>query len=175
MSPHQTHVFGNLTACKPLTKNIKKRFKNTIMTPKKVYCLVLLLSAASVLIVFSAPYLAYRDHPISDQCYHVFSLLCHQKPERSFYMWGYPLAVCARCTFFYVGILFGMLLYPLRFGKGVSFKVVLIFGAPLILDGVSQLFFRESTNEIRAVTGFLLGVIIPFYVMPKFFVALEQN
>lgn len=88
-------------------------------------------------------------------------------------MWGHPLAVCARCTFFYIGILVGMILYPLWFEKGVSFKVVLVFGTPLILDGASQLLFRESTNEIRAVTGFLLGIILPFYVMPRFFEALK--
>lgn len=144
------------------------------MTPKKVYVLFLLLSMLSVLVIFLAPYLAYRDHPYaSDQCYHAFSSLCHQRPERSFFMWGHPLAVCARCTFFYIGILVGMILYPLWFEKGVSFKVVLVFGTPLILDGASQLLFRESTNEIRAVTGFLLGIILPFYVMPRFFEALK--
>jgi len=66
-----------------------------------------------------------------------------------------------------------MIAYPLRFGKGISFKVVVGFGIPMIVDGATQLLFRESTNEIRAVTGFLLGVILPFYVMPKFFEALE--
>lgn len=66
-----------------------------------------------------------------------------------------------------------MVIYPLRFGKGISFKMVVWFGIPLILDGVTQLLFRESTNEIRAVTGFLLGIILPFYMMPKFFEALE--
>lgn len=144
------------------------------MTPKKVYVLFLLLSALSVSLIFLAPYAAYTNHHyISDRCYDAFSSLCHQRPERSFFMWGYPLAVCARCTFFYIGMLTGMALYPLRFGKGVSFKIVLLFGIPLLLDGGSQLLFRESTNEIRAVTGFLLGVIIPFYVMPKFIEALK--
>ena len=88
-------------------------------------------------------------------------------------MWGYPLAVCARCTSLYIGILVGMGLYPLRFRKGVPFVIVVICAAPMIVDGVTQLLFRESTNEIRAVTGFLLGVILPFYVMPKFFESLK--
>ncbi|KYK37725.1 MAG: DUF2085 domain-containing protein [Theionarchaea archaeon] len=144
------------------------------MTPKKVYFLFLLLSASAVVIIFLAPYAAYTNHPyISHQCYHAFSSLCHQRPERSFFLWGYPMGVCARCTFFYIGILTGMIAYPLRFGKGISFKVVVGFGIPMIVDGATQLLFRESTNEIRAVTGFLLGVILPFYVMPKFFEALE--
>jgi uncharacterized membrane protein len=66
-----------------------------------------------------------------------------------------------------------MLLYPLWFERGVSFKVVIIFGIPLILDGTTQVLFRESTHEIRAATGFLLGLILPFYVMLKFFDALK--
>ena len=144
------------------------------MSPKKVYILFLSLCAIWVSLIFLAPYLASKDHTyLSNYFYRVFSSFCHQRPERSFFVWGYQLGVCARCTFLYVGILVGMLLYPLRFGKGVNFKIVLIFGIPLILDGVSQLFFRESTNEIRAFTGFLLGIIVPFYIMPKFFESLK--
>src|SRR5262249_26791053 len=41
-----------------------------------------------------------------------FSLVCHQMPERSFYLFGHPLAVCARCTGIYFGIAVGMICYP---------------------------------------------------------------
>jgi len=144
------------------------------MTPKKVYLIFLFLIIIWVSFIFLAPYLAFKGHKYSsDYLYRIFSPLCHQRPERSFFVWGYKLGVCARCAFLYMGVLAGMLLYPIRFGKGISFKVVLIFGTPLILDGVSQLFFRESTNEIRAFTGFLLGIILPFYIMPKFFESLK--
>ena len=144
------------------------------MAPKKVYVLFLLLAASAVLLIFLAPYLAYRNHAyISSSMYEGFSSLCHQRSERSFFVWDHQIAVCARCTFLYIGFLTGMLFYSFRFGKGVSIKVVLIFGAPLIVDGMTQLLFRESTNDIRALTGFLLGVILPFYVMPHFFKALK--
>jgi uncharacterized membrane protein len=75
--------------------------------------------------------------------------------------------------FLYIGILTGLLLYPLWFGKGVRFKIVVLFGLPLIIDGGSQLLFRESTNEIRALTGFILGIILPFYLLPRFFESLK--
>ena len=153
---------------------MKKYKGNFDMTPKKVYLIFLFLITIWVSFIFLAPYLASKDHKyLSDYLYRVFSSLCHQRPERSFFIWGYKLGVCARCTFLYIGVLAGMLLYPIRFGKGISFKIVLIFGGPLIIDGVSQLFFRESTNEIRAFTGFLLGIILPFYIMPKFFESLK--
>ena len=144
------------------------------MNPHKVYVLFLLLNVLSVVVIFLAPYLMYTGHTFfSNQLYHAFSSLCHQRPERSFFMWGYPLAVCARCTFLYVGMLVGMILYPLWFGREIPLKVVLVFAAPVVVDGFSQLFFRESSNEIRALTGFLLGVVIPLYVLPKFFKSLR--
>jgi uncharacterized membrane protein len=31
------------------------------------------------------------------------SLICHQRPERSFHLFGLPMAVCARCVGLYVG------------------------------------------------------------------------
>lgn len=50
---------------------------------------------------------------------------------------------------FFIRFFTGMVLYSLQFEKGIPSKVVLIFGAPVILDGASQLLFRESTKEIR--------------------------
>lgn len=88
-------------------------------------------------------------------------------------MWGYTLAVCARCTFLYIGILMGMVAYLFRFEEGIRLKVMLLFAAPMVVDGFSQLLFRESSNEMRALTGVLLGVAIPFYLMPKFFKVLR--
>src|SRR5262245_3978961 len=31
------------------------------------------------------------------------SVICHQRPERSFFLWGAQFPVCARCTGLYVG------------------------------------------------------------------------
>ncbi|HEX9934586.1 MAG TPA: DUF2085 domain-containing protein, partial [bacterium] len=41
-----------------------------------------------------------------------FGPVCHQIPERSFKILGYPLAVCARCTGVYVGFLLGAIAFP---------------------------------------------------------------
>src|SRR5262245_33087060 len=35
--------------------------------------------------------------------YAVGGSVCHQRPERSFYLWGRQLPVCARCTGIYAG------------------------------------------------------------------------
>lgn len=146
------------------------------MQPKKVYTLFLLLSIVTVALIILAPYLKYKEYNyFSEYIYQNCSFFCHQRPERSFYLWGYPLAVCARCTFIFIGILVGMGVYPVWFGKGVNYKLVIIFSIPVLVDGVTQFLFRESTNYMRAVTGFLLGVILPFYLLPKLMRTLQKN
>ena len=35
--------------------------------------------------------------------YAIGSVVCHQRPERSFYLWSHQMPVCARCTGIYVG------------------------------------------------------------------------
>jgi uncharacterized membrane protein len=42
--------------------------------------------------------------------YVIGSVVCHQLPERSFYLWGAQLPVCARCTGIYGGAAFASLL-----------------------------------------------------------------
>jgi hypothetical protein len=49
---------------------------------------------------------------LSFTVYETFSHFCHQSPERSFYIAGYPLAVCARCTGLYVGFAAAVAFYP---------------------------------------------------------------
>src|SRR6185295_8285985 len=45
--------------------------------------------------------------------YHSFSYLCHQIPERSFFIAGHKFAVCSRCTGLYAGFAVAAVLYPL--------------------------------------------------------------
>ena len=35
--------------------------------------------------------------------YAIGSVICHQRPERSFYLWSHQMPVCARCTGIYIG------------------------------------------------------------------------
>ena len=44
---------------------------------------------------------------------------------------------------------------------------LVLFILPMAIDGLSQLFdLRESTNEIRIISGSIAGIIIPFYFIP---------
>jgi uncharacterized membrane protein len=43
------------------------------------------------------------SYPFALLVYGIGSFICHQRPERSFHMYGVALPVCARCTGIYVG------------------------------------------------------------------------
>jgi uncharacterized membrane protein len=92
-----------------------------------------------------------------------FSPICHQLPERSFFLWGHQLPVCARCTGIYMGAFLGSL-----FARNESPPAWVLVAAlvPLGVDGGTQLFFRESTNTLRFVTGIIAGIAVAFYLVP---------
>ncbi|HKP46971.1 MAG TPA: DUF2085 domain-containing protein [Pyrinomonadaceae bacterium] len=103
--------------------------------------------------------------------YHAFSLVCHQIPERSFFIAGHPFAVCARCFGLYAGFTVVALAYPLvRSLKNVDApprRWLFLAAAPLAIDYALGVFsIWNNTHTSRFVTGFLLGAVAVFYVMP---------
>jgi uncharacterized membrane protein len=59
-----------------------------------------LLTAA---FIASRPEIRTPAYLASASIYYAGSIVCHQRPERSFHLWGVQLSVCARCTGIYVG------------------------------------------------------------------------
>ena len=81
---------------------------------------------------------------------------CHQKPERSFFMRGYQLPLCARCTGVLIGYIISMLLLFLEYS--IPYLICVLFLVPLILDGGIQLLYNLMSNNIRRlITGVLFG------------------
>lgn len=103
--------------------------------------------------------------------YEAFSHLCHQAPERSFFIAGHPFAVCARCTGLYAGFAVAVALYPLlTFLKRTDTperKWLFIAAAPLAIDfALGFLGIWENTHFSRFSTGAILGAVTVFFVMP---------
>ena len=103
--------------------------------------------------------------------YEAFSHVCHQAPERSFYIAGYPLAVCARCTGLYVGFAAAVAFYPvmtsLKRTHTPERKWLFIAAAPLAIDfALGFLGVWENSHISRLLTGALLGVVSVFFIMP---------
>jgi uncharacterized membrane protein len=83
--------------------------------------------------------------------------VCHRLPERSFSFRGHLFPLCARCT----GIVAGSVLAPAAFFTGHAPEPLLaaLFLLPLIADGLMQrMKWRQSTNNLRFVTGMLFGL-----------------
>lgn len=101
---------------------------------------------------------------------------CHQLPSRSLFIFGYQMAVCSRCFAIYVSFLAtGIFFYFIKDRlKPWSIKYYVLFCVPMAIDGLSQLVgFRESTNELRIITGIIFGIGSALYVYPYLNAILE--
>jgi uncharacterized membrane protein len=103
--------------------------------------------------------------------YSGFGATCHQIPERSFHLEGFPLAVCARCFGLYAGGAAGVLFYPLARGlarrDAPGRAWLLAAAAPTTIDFALGFFgVWENTHLSRFLTAVLLGAAVAFYVVP---------
>jgi uncharacterized membrane protein len=130
----------------------------------------LVLSLVSLIVI--APIAAASGHgEVAAGIYRGFSVLCHQLPERSYFIDGHKFGVCSRCTGIYAGFAFTLLLYPLvrslRTTTTPARKWLLMAAAPLAIDfSLTFLGIWENTHTSRLLTGLLLGSVAVFYVMP---------
>ena len=135
-----------------------------------------LVSALVVLFLFAlilvAPLAAGSGHSnVAGVIYGAFATLCHQLPERSYFIDGHKLGVCSRCTGIYGGFALTLLLYPLlrslRSAGFPALKWLLLAAIPLAVDfSLTFLGIWENTHTSRFLTGLLLGSVAVFYVMP---------
>ena len=123
---------------------------------------------------FLAPYLRHTGHPLlSLVLYRTFRLLCHQKPERCFFIFGHQMAVCSRCfavyfSFLTVGLAFGVWRsLTKRRWEEIPLWSLGVLAIPMVLDGLTQLAgLRESTQLLRTITGTLVGAGVGLFVYP---------
>jgi uncharacterized membrane protein len=126
--------------------------------------------------IVSAVHLRAADSSsyLSNAIYAAASLICHQRPERSFHIAGVPLAVCARCTGLYSGAAMGVLMLiafsglgrisPARVERAITpqraKRALITLGAPTIVTVVTALLgWWDPGNTIRATLAVPLGAI----------------
>lgn len=137
-----------------------------------VYFSLLILISSWLFLLFLLPILKLTlDNNIIELCYQIFSLICHQNPERSYYFMGEKLPVCVRCLGIYAGFLLGLLLYPAFKNPGEKripkTKFALIFFIPIFFDGISQILgLYNSPHYVRLLTGILASSASLFYILP---------
>ena len=87
--------------------------------------------------------------------------ICHRKPERSFFINGHQFPVCARCTGFYFSlIIYFIFTYYIFVNYNIyllAFALILLI--PAAIDGITQFYnIQESNNIRRFITGLLGGL-----------------
>jgi uncharacterized membrane protein len=131
-----------------------------------------------------SPLAKASGHPlIGALLFRIYTPLCHQLPERSFFICGHQVGFCHRCAAMYTsivvaGLLFGLLRRRLR---PVSLKLGGLLLLPILIDGLTHMFddllglgFRGGGDAIgtpnfwlRMITGGLVGIVVLLAVYPR--------
>ena len=109
-----------------------------------------------------APIMAYMKHyDFSALLTSLYMYSCHQQPDRSFWIFGYPMALCCRCYGFYLGVIISgitVLFNKLRINlKTFIFLLVLCFVDIIINYGLGTI--HNTGNITRFIVGVLMGIL----------------
>ncbi|MBI1745048.1 MAG: DUF2085 domain-containing protein [Acidobacteria bacterium] len=143
-------------------------------TARRIYIVTVLLVAFDVALLMVPPLAAHwQFSELAQAVYQSYAGLCHQIPERSFSLFGIPLAVCQRCAAIHFGLLAGLALYPLL-ARRHSLRPLgraPLLGAALLLaldTGLPWLTGYQNTPWSRVSTGLLAGGVLSFCLVPGF-------
>ena len=112
----------------------------------------------------------------------IYRPLCHQKPDRSFFVDGYQVAFCERETAMYTSLFIGGLLFALLRNKlrPVSLRTGGLLLVPMLLDGGTQMLndifggIRSHDHSIgsinfwmRMISGVLFAIAVIMTIYPR--------
>lgn len=109
--------------------------------------------------------------------YSAYGHVCHQAPERSFFILGQKVAYCQRDTAVYLSVLAAGLAYSFvrHRVRSLDWRLYCLLVCPMAVDGLTQLLgWRESTWELRSLTGVLFGVASVWLGYPLFEKSMAQ-
>jgi uncharacterized membrane protein len=121
----------------------------------------------------AAPVLAHGSQAgalLAGLTYLIGSVLCHQRPERSFHLAGAQLPVCARCTGLYVGGALGVVAWLMwrrqrsetaaRLDAKSATRMLLIAAVPTAFTvATASVGIWDLSNAGRAALALPLGVV----------------
>jgi uncharacterized membrane protein len=142
------------------------------LQPLAIWAFTSAIALSIVSLIIGAPLAQAHGYPsFALTIYKAFSFLCHQIPERSFYLAGHQFAVCSRCTGLYSGFAVAALAYPLARSlkrTDTPRRLWLILAAiPVAIDFALGYFaVWPNTHLSRFSTGALLGAVAVFYILP---------
>jgi uncharacterized membrane protein len=149
--------------------NSTGRFMSNLLIDHWATIITLVLGLL-VFAALSVPFLSYFGlDGISKQIFFSLHMVCAQIPSHSFYIFGHQLGMCARNFSIYTSMFIGSLIFVLSKKRlpGIPWWIWVLMILPLALDGTTQMFgWRESTWELRVLTGTLFGLGNVWFALP---------
>lgn len=123
------------------------------------------LASGWAALVLLAPWLPV---PLAGVVYLFGGRICHQMVERSLFLDGAQLPVCARCLGIYIGAAVGLLVLPglRRMTHGAPRAPAYVLRDPacvrsvMIVLALNVLTLWSGSNAVRAAAGLALGVVL---------------
>jgi uncharacterized membrane protein len=126
----------------------------------------------------SVPLLTYAGlDSISKPIFYTLHLICAQIPSHSFYILGHQLGMCARNMAIYGSMFAGGVIFLASKKRlpGIPWWFWVMLMLPMAYDGITQMFgLRESTWELRVLTGTLFGLGNMWFALPFIQKTLQQ-
>lgn len=102
---------------------------------------------------------AIGQYDLSAHLTSLFVHSCHQQPDRSFWMAGYPAALCARCYGFYIGVLTSSF-FAIFNRLNIKLNHFIILLLLVTIDIIMNVFVNINTGNIaRFISGLIMGLI----------------
>jgi uncharacterized membrane protein len=111
---------------------------------------------ALVVAVIAVPYFLTHGYlPVAFALQRGFSVVCPQRPERSFWIFGAPVAVCARCLGIYLGAAIGLFF---RASRRLAMRLLIAAAALNLLDVATEFGgLHGNWMAVRFALGVALG------------------
>jgi len=112
-----------------------------------------------------APIMAHFKHyELSAKLTSLFLYSCHQQPDRSFWILGYPMALCCRCFGVYFATTF-LSIYSIFNKLKINKLTIIILILISLIDIFVNLKLEINTGNItRFVAGIIIGILIIFTI-----------
>lgn len=111
-----------------------------------------------------APILAhYQHYDLSAKLTSLFIYSCHQQPDRSFWLMGYPVALCCRCYGVYLATMIASIFAifnKLKINKYLIIILVLISAIDLYINYGMGIRTHNTGNTVRFIVGIIMGLLI---------------
>ena len=139
----------------------------------------MILLGLLVLSAIAVPFLSYFGFDaLSKSIFFSLHYVCAQVPSHSFYILGHQLGLCARNFSIYTSMFLTSVVFVISKKRlpGIPWWVWILMILPMALDGTTQMFgLRESTWQLRMITGTLFGIGSIWFVMPFMQKTIEET